>query len=53
MDALLELKSPHHNPPVTTKSCCMLVFRHEHIDKLIGGRVYRKRTIENQPPAAG
>ena len=31
----------------------MLVFRRELIDKLIGGRVDRKRTLENQPPAAG
>ena len=54
MDAfLLERKSPHHNPPVTTKSRRMLVFRRELVDKLIGGRVYRKRTLENQPPAAG
>ena len=30
MDAfLLERKSPHHNPPVTTKSRRMLVFRTE------------------------
>jgi len=54
MDAfLLERKIPHHNPSVTTKSRNMLVFRRELTDKPIGGRVYRKRTLENQPPAAG
>ena len=54
MDAfLLERKSPHHNPPVTTKSHRMLVFRRELIDKLIGRRVYRKITLENQSTAAG
>lgn len=46
---ILERKSPHHNPPVTSKSCLMFAFRLELVEKLIGGRVYRKRQQQNQP----
>jgi len=46
---LLERKSPHHNPPTTQKARQMLPFCQELIEKLIGGRVYRRKQ-QNNPP---
>ena len=45
MDAYIleQKKTLNHHPPVTSKSRLMFAFRLELVEKLIGGRVYRKR----------